>query len=243
MNATVLGAELAQLWQAFTATRAADLREELIACYLPYARSVAARTYAMRVDDSCSFDDYLQYARLGLLEAVDRFDPARDTTFEAFSSYRIRGAILNGLGKESELAAQRSYWRTRLRERGESIQQDLVDHPERASLEDFVKLTVELALGLVLEGEDDEQPDESVAANPYAATELRELRTVVRALVERLPERERAILRGHYYDQREFQSLALELGVSKGRISQLHAQALSRIRSLLEEKPAVDRRL
>ncbi len=243
MNATVLGEELSSLWQTFTATRTRDLRDRLIEEYLPFARSVAARAYAMRLDNSCSFDDYLQYARMGLIESVDRFDPARETTFEAFSSYRIRGAILNGLGKESELAAQRSYWRTRLRERSASIQQDLVDHPERASLEDFVKLTVELALGLVLESEDDEQPDESIAANPYAATELRELRTVVRALVERLPDRERTILRGHYYEQREFQSLAQDLQVSKGRVSQLHSQALSRIRALLEERPAVDRRL
>lgn len=243
MSALVLGEELATLWQSFAATRAAHLRDQLIEQYLPFARSIAARAYALRCDESCSFDDYLQYARLGLIESVDRFDPARETSFEGFSSYRIRGAILNGLGKESELAAQRSYWRTRLRERSASLQQDLVDHPERASLEDFVKLTVELALGLVLESADDEPADESVAANPYAAAELRELRTVVRALVERLPERERAILRGHYYEQREFQALAAEFGVSKGRISQLHAQALARIRSLLEERPAVDRRL
>lgn len=51
------------------------------------------------------------------------------------------------------------------------------------------------------------------------------------------------IVRAHYYEQREFQSLAEELRVSKGRISRLHAQALARLRALLEERPALDRRL
>lgn len=245
MSAAVIGEELAALWRTFTATRASALRERLIEQYLPFARSIAARVYRLRFDESCPFDDYLQYARVGLIEAVDRFDPGRQTSFEAFSSHRIRGAILNGLGRESELAAQRSYWRTRLAERSASIQQDLIAHPERASLEDFVKLTVELALGLVLEDEDCEPQDESVVANPYAATELRELRSIVRALVDLLPERERTILHGHYYEHLEFQAIAREMQVTKGRVSQLHAQALSRIRVLMKEGdgPGLDRRI
>ena len=63
----------------------------------------------LRRDNSVAFADYFQYACVGLVEAVDRFEPDRPVLFETFATYRIRGAVLNGLAKESELAAQRHY--------------------------------------------------------------------------------------------------------------------------------------
>lgn len=215
-------------------------REELIAHYLPLARIWAAKLYRARLDDSVPFDDYLQYARLGLVEAIDRFDPGRQASFETFSSYRIRGAVLNGLGRESELAAQRAQWTAVARERVDSL------HPEAdrvtADLEDLAQLTVGLALGLLLD-EESEPSDPSVAANPYSATELADLRGVVRRLVDRLPDREREIIRQHYFHEREFQLVAQDLGVTKGRVSQLHSQALVRIATLLDQASSLDRRL
>jgi RNA polymerase sigma factor for flagellar operon FliA len=196
--------------------------------------------YRARPDDSVSFDDYLQYARVGLLEAIDRYDPGREASFETFSGYRIRGAILNGLGRESEVAAQRAYWSTRTPERIDSLQPAAVRGG--ANLDDFAQLAVGLALGFLLD-RDSEPVDTSAASNPYAATELAELRGVVRGLVERLPERERDIVHQHYFHEREFQVIARELGVTKGRVSQLHSQALRRISELLDETSLLDRRV
>ncbi len=228
------------LWAQFAASREAGQRRELIEHYLPLARIWAAKLYRGRADESVSFDDYLQYARLGLLEAIDRFDPQREASFETFSAYRIRGAILNGLGRESEVAAQRAQWSGRAGERIDSL------HPEgvraTADLDDFAQLAVGLALGLLLESQQ-EPSDPAVASNPYSATELADLRSVVRRLVEQLPEREREIVRQHYFHEREFQLIARELGLTKGRVSQLHAQALVRIATLLDNASLLDRHL
>ena len=228
------------LWAQFIVSRADSLREELIAHYLPLARIAAAKLYRLRPDDSVSFEDYLQYARVGLLEAVDRFDPEREASFETFSGYRIRGAILNGLGRESEIAAQRAYWSTRTQERVESLQP--AELRATAGLDDFAQLTLGLALGFLLDRET-EPADTAVASNPYAATELVELRRVVRGLVEQLPERERDIVRQHYFHEREFQIIAKDLGLTKGRVSQLHSQALHRIAKLLDKTSLLDKRL
>ena len=228
------------LWARFAQSHAGPVRDELIAHYLPLARIWAAKLYRVRPDDSVPFDDYLQYARVGLLEAIDRFDPTRAASFETFSSYRIRGAVLNGLGYESEAAAQRAEWAARSRERIDSL------HPPEdraaADLEDLAQLTVGLALGLLLD-EETEPSDPSVGSNPYAATELAELRNLVRRLVEQLPEREREIIRQHYFHEREFQLIARDLQVTKGRVSQLHSQALLRIATLLGQASLLDRRL
>jgi RNA polymerase sigma factor for flagellar operon FliA len=230
-------------WVEFCRTRARGLRDELIARYLDLARIMAARLYQRRGDNSVPFADYLQYARVGLVEAIDHFDPERSVPFEAFSSFRIKGAILNGLTAESEVAAQRSFWARRTRDRFESIKEHEVQGDRRASLEELVNLTVGLALSHVIAHEGGDPIDESLAANPYAVTELAQLRRAVRSLLPMLPERESELIRRHYEEHVEFQLIAAEWGVTKGRVSQLHAQALQRLRELLHLKPRVDRRL
>ena len=230
-------------WRGFAAGRSAALREELVARYLGLAKVMAARLYQRRADNSVAFADYLQYARVGLVEAIDHYDPERSVPFEAFSSYRIKGAILNGLEGESELAAQRAFWSRRARERFDSVREHEVRGDRRASLEELVNLTVGLALSHVIEHDDGEVIDESLAANPYAVTELAQLKSAVRSLLPALPEREREIIRRHYEEHVEFREIALEWGLTKGRVSQLHAQALQRLRQLLAARPRVDRRL
>jgi len=221
------------LWVEYAHTRDCATRDRLIVRYMPLARTLAARLFRLRIDDSVVFSDYLQYARIGLIEAVDRYDPSREASFETFSAYRIRGAILNGLGKESEIAAQRSYWRTRIQERVDSLKPSAFQGGE-AALDDFVQLTVGLALGVLLDEQPDEgPPDLSLRANPYAGAELAELRRIARGAVEQLPERERDLIGRHYFGHCEFQVIAAELGITKGRVSQLHAQALARIRKQL----------
>src|SRR5262245_55939797 len=96
-------------WLEYARTRSTALRAELVERYLEHAKTIAAKHFQRRADNSVPFADYLQYARIGLVESVDHYDPGRAVPFEAFSSYRIKGAILNGLASESELAAQRAF--------------------------------------------------------------------------------------------------------------------------------------
>ena len=228
-------------WLIFAQTRSKRIREELVQRYMGLAKMTAARLYQRRVDNSVPFADYLQYARVGLVEAVDSFEPDRAVPFEAFSSFRIKGAVLNGLASESELAAQRAFWARRARERFESIKQHEVQGDRRASLEELVNLTVGHALSHVIEHEDGEVIDETLAANPYAVTELVQLKRAVRSLLPALPKRERELIERHYDEHVEFQQIAAEWGLTKGRVSQLHAQALKRLREMLGARPAMDR--
>ena len=218
-------------WRQYGLNRELRDRDVLVEHYLPYARSIAASVYRRRFDDSVAFDDYLQYARLGLMQAVERFDPARRIVFEAYAARRVRGAILNGLGQESEVAAQRYFQRARARERRRSIQES---EPEAGGLERMIRVTVTLAISAMLDEDFDDIPDEGVHANPYAAAELAQLAAQLRALVDTLPERERWLVTQHYIGGIEFQELAEQLQVTKGRVSQLHGQALHRLRGALK---------
>jgi RNA polymerase sigma factor FliA len=93
----------------------------------------------------------------------------------------------------------------------------------------------------VLEGM--ERVDDSPQANPYAVAELANFTRLIKELVPQLPERERELIHGHYFDQIEFQVLAERFAVTKGRISQLHARALARLREMLQERPRLDRKV
>lgn len=230
-------------WREFARERTHDRRDALISRYSGLARITAAKLYRGRVDNSVGFADYLQYARVGLVEAIDAFDPGRAVPFEAFSSYRIKGAILNGLASESEQAAQRAFWSRRERDRLESLKQHEAVADRRSSLEELVNLTVGLALGHIIETEPEQVVDESLTSNPYAMTELAQLRRAMRSMLNVLPDRERELLRRHYEDHVEFQQIAAGWGVTKGRVSQLHAQALSRLRKMLSQRPKLDRTL
>jgi RNA polymerase sigma factor for flagellar operon FliA len=233
------------LWERFRETREPQLRGRLIERYLPLARSVAARFYRLRGDDSVPFEDYLQYARIGLVEAIDDYDPAREATFETYSSYRIRGAVLNGLGRESEIAAQRSFWRTRAQDYTEWLPQNVLPNDGMGSSGE-ADAGEELAprsrhasvVGFVLEHDGEEVADDALQANPHVAAEQVELLTLIGIALEKLPARERDLIRRHYFEQCEFRVIAHELAVTPGRVSQLHTQALLRIRELLHSHVA-----
>ena len=223
------------LWKAYAYTRDAHSRSELIEHYLEFARMIAARLYKLRANNAVSFDDYLQYARTGLIEAVDRFDPARGVRFESFAGLRIRGAILNGLESETEQAAQQKvHGLSAITERLESLR---VGTParERQSLDGWVNAVVSVAIGVLLESDEEDHPaDDNVVANPYASVELLFLRRRLKSSIHLLSPREAKIIELHYFEHQEFQLIAQQMKISKGRVSQLHAQGLAKLQKILK---------
>jgi RNA polymerase sigma factor for flagellar operon FliA len=225
------------LWSDYLASRDPKLRGRVVEHYLDLAHKLAAILFSKRIHNAVRFEDYLQYARVGLLEAVDRFNPGRETSFETFASYRIRGAIFNGLEKSTEWAAQAAQRRrVRLRERAESLTAPpAADAPVREKPTDsfaaLVDATILLAMGYVLEDSGDwSASSSSESADPYRTVQLDMLRRRLKLMVDALPERERQIVHYHYFEHMEFQAIAEMLAISKGRVSQLHARALGLIR-------------
>jgi|SRR5581483_867273 len=227
------------LWEEYGRTGQPELRQRLVMRYMDMTHRMAAHLFRRRVGNAVAFEDYLQYARVGLLEAIDRYDPTREASFATFAGYRIRGAILNGLEQTTELAAQVAQRRrSRLRERAHSIEirdmrSTLEDETEGTQLERFagmVDVAILLAMGYVLEDNGEWNPAGASVADPYRSVQLEGVRARLVRLVDALPERERLIVRYHYFEHMEFQAIAEVLEVTKGRVSQLHARALQLIR-------------
>jgi len=233
----VLPAEvLAALWEQWAIHRVDAARDRLASHYGKFARILAAQAFSNRFSHELEFDDYLQFALVGLLEAIDRFDPARRVPFEAFASRRISGAVLTGVETLSEKQAQISARSQARKDRSRSL---AVDAPPEAAtssdpLQRLADIAVGLALGIMLEGGTvyvNGDPSDS-AGTPYDRLEIAQLRVRLRRLVDLLPDAERRVLHHHYYQHVPFEEIARNAGLTKGRISQIHHSALRHLRQL-----------
>lgn len=218
------------LWEQWREGREVAARNALILKYSPWARMVARDVY-MRVHSlGDAWHDCVQNALIGLLEAMDRFDPRRGIKFETYARYRVRGAVFNGLRTLRESLAQGSHaydQTSAVLDRVQSLEDSAGSDP----LEAFVATTVGLGLGFLLQAKS--FPDREASTDTYAELEREELSTAVIEGIERLSEREQAILTLHYFHHVPFVDIASQLGVTKGRISQLHKRALERLRAIL----------
>lgn len=134
------------------------LRDRLVTRYLPYARAIAARMYSRRGGQDFEFDDYLQYASLGLMECVDRYQPGLGASFKTYATTRMAGSILNGLEKLTERQQQLSIQRRltanedRLASWAEEDGEDDGMESTEALFRRLAAVGVGVALGVLLEG-------------------------------------------------------------------------------------------
>lgn len=222
----------------FQGSAMASEADAIVKEYQGLVRSIAHKMRA-QFDLNCDLDDLIAFGNQGLLQAMSRFDPARGVQMNTFAYYRIRGAILDGVRRMAYLP-RRIHHKVR-----EAEALDLVTEPigearaatpeAKADLEATAqtlddalsRVTAGFLMSAVGQGEED-QPETPEAEMIAAETRAR----VTRAL-QGLPERERALVHGFYFEGRQFDEVATELGISKSWASRLHAKALDLLRDVL----------
>ena len=252
----------AELWTRWRDLQDANARDELIRLFMPLARTLAAISFKGRFNDDVEFADYMQLACVGLVESVDRFNPHQGVPFKSYAAHRVRGAILNGLEKETEKNQQLAAQKRIRKDRIESLKNDAQASLGFASLgskpgslkaqQDLLSYLAEvgigLALGVLLEDSammvDDESADTSELASPevsyFRKSETLRLREILRASIDRLAEQEQRVIRYHYQQEVSFEEVGKLLDVSRSRVSQLHRQALTKLRTSLGQGPPCD---
>lgn len=228
----------ADLWRE-VALGSGAARETLFERHVAFARQIAARQHRARTRGDLELVEIRQLAFAGLLEAIDRFDPERGVPFRGYASRRITGSILDGIARASEVREQIAS-RSRLRaERLRSLAPQGVDGLDASqALNALVELATGLAVGFLLDGglaADEEAADRSPSA--YDGLAWRETVENLRQAIASLPDREGFIVRQHYLHGVAFDLIAGLLGLSKGRVSQLHRDAILRLRKRLGSRP------
>jgi RNA polymerase sigma factor FliA len=222
-------------WRALREQGSEAAREALFFMHQGFARNIARRHFLDRKGGDIEFYDLCQLAFAGLLEVIDRYDPDRGVPFAAFASARVSGSIRDGVVKTSELREQIACQKRIRRERLRSLSKSETD---TQSLGDAIKALSEiagsLAIGFMLDGTGIYMAeDRDTGADAYEGLAWKQAARRLLEEVDRLPERERLIIRRHYFDGLSFETIAGVLGLSKGRISQLHRASMELLQKRL----------
>jgi RNA polymerase sigma-B factor len=237
-----------ELWRRFAADRDPASREELVRRYLPFAKNLALRYRGA----SESFDDLLQVANLGLVNAIDRFEPERGTPFAAFASPTILGELkrhfrdrvwtvrvprglhdrmaeVDKATSELTVALQRSPSVGEIAERLELDPADVLEVLEANHNRRPLSLDRPL-------GEEEESPASEWIGDEDEGFELVEDKLTLEGVLPQLDERERLILKLRFVDDMTQSQIAEQIGHSQMHVSRILRRTLDRIREEVAEQ-------
>jgi RNA polymerase sigma factor for flagellar operon FliA len=241
---------IGDVWAAYLAHRTRTLRDRLVVHYTPLLRAVAHRV-GSALPSYVEVADLVQCGVFGLIDAVERFDPERCPRFESYAAQRIRGAILDELraqdwvprtvrGRVREL--ERVQERLEARLLRAATDNELADelglpvHEIRALARQVQMISVEAldessgGVSEILAGD----PGEDPMVRMQAHETLRHLAVAV----AQLEERDRAVVRLYYLENRTLAEIGKVLGVTESRVCQLHTRLVGRLRGRMEELAA-----
>ena len=241
------------LWLEYRRTRDKALRDRLIVNYSPLVKYVAGRLGSglpAHVDEA----DLVSYGLLGLMSAIDRYDPERDIKFETYAMARIKGAIIDELRALDWVP--RSV-RSRAREIERAIA-ELESRLGRAPTDDEIATKIGISTEELEEsltdisrssiaaldelwsgsGEGDQVSlldtiEDTTGPRPAEALDETELREALADAIARLPEREKLVVTLYYYEELTLREIGEVLGVTESRVSQLHTKAVLRLKARL----------
>src|SRR6202051_1622420 len=233
--------------------RNTEERERLLLEHLPQVRYIARRIHD-RLPAQVPLEDLVHAVVVGLIDAVEKFDPAKNVQLKSYAKFRIRGAILDSL---RELDWSPRHLRRKARQI-EETHRDLklrlgrmASEPELAvelgmSLEDFQHLLGELRgldLGSLHVGSTDTKSNEEPInsrpggsdKDPFFLCLRGEMKSLVASALEDLGKKERQVVTLHYLKELTMKEVGVVLGVGESRVSQIHSVALVRLRARSEK--------
>jgi RNA polymerase sigma factor for flagellar operon FliA len=245
--------DMQRVWLEYRRTKDQKLRDRLILTYAPLVKYVAGRLGSglpAHVDD----EDLASYGLLGLIGAIERFDPSRDVKFETYAMGRIKGAIIDEL-RSLDWVPRSVRSRARQIERtigeleaklgraptDEEIagklgvtQEELDDDLFQISRTSIAALD---ELWTVSGGGDQvsliDTIEDTSGPSPTTALDETELREAMADAIARLPEREKIVITLYYYEELTLREIGEVLGVTESRVSQLHTKAVLRLKARL----------
>lgn len=216
-------------------------QERIVRHYAPKIRFLALRLKA-KLPRSVELGELISAGTLGLMEALGKFRPQLGIKFETYAENRIRGAMLDEL--------RRMDWfprslRQRVRNLDEAMRDIEYKHGRPATEQELQDITgydlrevrqglealqnqLWLSLDAIQDNVSGDTPE--IGGEPYANTAMKELVERVAPLVENLTPREKLVLSLYYTDELNMREAAEVMGITEGRVSQLHSQALNRLR-------------
>lgn len=239
-----------QMWQAWREHGEIEAKKQLIEQYLPLVDYVTNRM-AIGLPKNVIKDDLVSNGVMGLIDAIEKFDYCRGLQFETYASWRIRGAIIDGLRQGDWVPRSVREKAKRVEEAYQHLEQQYLRSVTDAEIsaylqiseKEFTSMLQDIAVTTVCSLEDPIRDEESEtrmsllvddkAKNPdYKVHEFYMKESLVKG-IERLTEKERTVVSLFYYEELSLSEIAEVMSLSPSRISQLHSKAILRLRGAL----------
>lgn len=224
-------------------------RDRLIEKYAPMIKHLALRI-AMRLPSHIELEDLINSGVIGLMDAIEKFDPEKGVRFETYAEFRIRGAILDELRAQDWVSRSVRQKANQLSRAYAELEQKLgrsaTDEEVMAELglerEAFHKLVDRVrSISLInwdeitgrekLDGTTGEIPSDFwKGTDPFRDLNIRRVRQVLQNAIEVLPEKERIVVSLYYYADLNMKEIGEVLDITESRISQIHTKAVLRLR-------------
>ena len=240
-------------WIAFKEHKDENARGRIAEHYLPLVKYVIDRV-AYRLPDFIDRDDLISEGIVGLIDAIDKFEPEREYKFETYAVVRIRGAVLDSL-RQLDWVPRSIRQRSREIEKAYcEIERKLGRMASDEEVAQYLNITVEelnetiasvsssvvFSFEELLQMNDDDKPlvfmnrvKDSTVDDPSSAMMKKEVRQMLIDAVTSLPDNEKTVIGLYYVQSMTLKEIGGVLGVTESRVSQLHAKALIRLKGVL----------
>lgn len=242
------------LWRRYSQTRDRSVRDQLVLNYASLVKFVVGRL-AIGLPPSLQQDDLIGFGTLGLIEAVDRFEPERGFKFETYAVTRIRGQIIDSLRSFDILPRSVHRQARQIEQAVADLSQALGRSPQAQEVADRLGLNEEqyhtwlrhanfaiLSLDRPLTTSEGEQTtlydslEDNTLPAPTEQVDDMELKAELVEAITALPEREQLLISLYYNDELTMKEIGHILNVSESRVSQMHAKAMLTLRGLIRRR-------
>lgn len=233
-------------WIRYRQKRAPELKNKLIEAYVYLVKLVAGRL-GIYLNHYVELDDLIGFGTIGLIDAIDKFDPDKNVKFETYASLRIRGAIIDEIRKldwaprtlRKKQKELNHVIKTLENTLGRTPSDDEVMAQLGVNEETYLTLLQETHMSALVFIEDYRLQVDNMRdvkeKDPEQEVEKKELTNQLANAIENLPEREKMVISLYYFEEMTLKEISTILEVSESRISQLHTKAVSRLRQRLEK--------
>jgi RNA polymerase sigma factor FliA len=231
------------------------LKEQIVLEHTPLIRYIVNRI-AVRLPSHIDLDDLHNTGVIGLMDAIEKYDPDKNCKFKTYAEFRIKGAILDQLRsldwvprsvRQKSRRLERAYGEVEQR-LGRSASEEEVADSLGLQIDKFHELLNQVrGISLVnLEEIRGSSPDgdrngsfadivEDVhSENPFASLKLQEMKEIIGDTIATLPEKERLVVSLYYYEDLNMKEIGSILGITESRVCQIHTKAVLRLRSKLK---------
>lgn len=226
-----------------------EQKDRLIMEYAPLIKFIAQKI-AIRLPANIELDDLISSGVIGLMDAIEKYDPTRDNKFKTYAEFRIRGSILDELRAQDWVPRSvrdkaKMLDRTVIKleaELGRNATEEELASEMGCTMDEFYDLLNQVKPVSVLSVDDsttysnmDKKSLLNILEgcklnNPLTQLNLKSVKSIITTSIEELPERQRLVLSLYYYEDLNLKEIGKVLRVTESRVSQLHAQAITRLR-------------